>query len=429
MSDNQLTLPYEEITEVANRNFLRDNFRRSNREVYQIPFSNLEEREGFNKRIVFEDIEELAQSIKEQGLKEPLTVDVLPDGRVFIEKGHRRFKALQMIVEQGGNVDYVECYPNPKSVTELQRMTDIYTSNMHSCKLTAIEQAAVVFDLKHNFGKTSSEGIAEKLGISRQKVDMLLLIAEAPDDIKEQIKLNTMGITEACNLVRQQKKLKVQTDQEEENSHKNTAEPTPFPKDELAGEVKSLAKLQEPTTEELELQAEQNMAELLKVSDEIKVRENTIREHIGRKLSAPIIREWVHDFTNAQGEPESKDMSIELIPKNVILTEDLVSLILDTQEIDTIFVYKVGMEPVAPSVITEPVAAKEKDKYDLDRPEIVQIQNIIKLADKIEAVVNKLDCPDQTKLDLGNYVKWLQNDAAEVREWIHNNKKQNKRGS
>jgi hypothetical protein len=173
---------------------------------------------------------------------------------------------------------------------------------------------------------------------------------------------------------------------------------------------------------------EEELQELLKVSDEIKVRETTLTEHRGRKLSADVVREWVHDYMD-NGEPASKDMSETLIQKNEILDEEAISMILAAGEIDTIFLYKVGMEPVAHSVITVAPEKEEKSKYDMDREEIKQIQNIIKLADKIEAVVNKIECAgDQTKTDLGNYVKWLQNDAAEVREWIHNNKKQNKRG-
>lgn len=68
-------------------------------------------------------------------------------------------------------------------------------------------------------------------------------------------------------------------------------------------------------------------------------------------------------------------------------------------------------------------------KYDETRVEIKQIQNCIGLADKLEAIVNKLDVPEGTKTDVCNIVKWLQNDLAEVRDWCHKNKSQNKRGS
>ena len=36
-------------------------------------------------------------------------------------------------------------------------MQDIFNSNMFACKLNAVEQSAVVFDLKNNFGEISND--------------------------------------------------------------------------------------------------------------------------------------------------------------------------------------------------------------------------------------------------------------------------------
>jgi hypothetical protein len=85
---------------------------------------------------------------------------------------------------------------------------------------------------------------------------------------------------------------------------------------------------------------------------------------------------------------------------------------------------------------TVAATGKEKDendvpgakKFDESRIEIKQVQNIIRNADKIEAIVNKLDVPEGTKTDITNLVKWMQKDLEEVRNWIHSNKKENKRG-
>lgn len=431
----QLSLPYLEIKEVANRKYLRDNFKQTGRASYYIEFSKIKVRENFNKRIVFDDIVELSDSIFVHGLKDPFVLDILPDGTAYIEEGHRRQKAITRLIEKG-RVGWtaetlIEFFSNKSEVTELDRMVNQYTSNNNKKKLKPFEAAAVAYAAKFNFSEKpkSNEEVAELLGVSRQQVDNYILISSADDLLKNEMLTADMNLTECVALVKNKKKVEKQLDKVEEDSHKTNVAPTPLPKDDLAGEVKDLEKLNEPTPEELEEKAAQDLEELLKISDEIKVRDNTIREHIGRKLSAAIIREWVHERNNEQGEPESKDMSIELVTKNTILTEDTVSLILDTQEIDTIFVYKVGMEPIAASVITEPVAEKEKDKWDMDRVEIQQIQNCIKLADKLDGIVTRLDVPDGSKKDVSDIVKWLQKDLAEVRAWVHANKKQNKRGS
>lgn len=254
MNNNQLTLPYEIIDSVLGRTALRAKFKICSKESYKIPFRELLIRDGFNARRIYEDIESVVEWVKENtvdGLCEldpPLTVDTLPDGRTFICRGHRRFKAMQMAVEQGLIIDFVVCTPT-KDMSELDRVVDIYTSNMHQSKLKPVEQAEVCFSLKHNFDKISNEKIATKLNISRQKVDNLLLIAEAGDDIKNEILKGDMTFTDAVAYIRKQKSLGKQTDDSETASHKNSAPPTPFPKDMLADEVKELEELDKKAEE------------------------------------------------------------------------------------------------------------------------------------------------------------------------------------
>jgi len=231
-----------------------------------------------------------------------------------------------------------------------------------------------------------------------------------------------------------EKELKKQTDQVEEDSHKNTAPPTPFPKDALADEMKELKELEKETPEEQEQRllreknkADQEQEQLLAVSDEIKVKK--LKEHIGRKLSAHAVRVYTEDFVDEDnGEVVTLDRNEILVPKGEVITEEIVEQLKDWQGlgIDTIFVYKKGMEPIAASVITEPVAQKDKDKYDMSRPEIEKIQKAIQAGDKIAAIVSKLDVPDQTKNDLDYQVHWLVENLTFVRDWVHTNKKQNK---
>lgn len=428
---NQLTLPYEEITKIANRDYLRANFDRGAKEIYRIPIEKIQERQGFNKRIIYDGIEELADSIASNELEVPLTVDVLPCGTVYLEKGYRRYRAIMFNKNRGIKMPLVDCYINSREKTEQKRMEDIYNSNMNVAKLKPVEAAAVVFDLKNNFGKVSNEEIGKRLGISRQQVDNLLLLAEADDATKQEMLNGDLGIVEAIAYLRNQKKAKKQSEKTEEDSHKTSLSPTPEPKDALSTDLKELAELEKETPDEKELrmlkeQAAQEKAfeALLEISDEIKV--NKLNKHFGKKLSADVKKIWQEDFVD-EDNGEVVERTEMAYVKGTVIDEEVFNGIIAIPGVKTVFVYKEGCEPVAASVITEPVAEKEKDKYDKDRPEIAQIQNVIKLLDKIEAVVNKIDCPEQTKLDLAKYVQWAQKDAAEAREWIHKNKKQNKR--
>lgn len=367
-----LSLPYEEITSVLGRTAIRAKFKITSKESYKVPFADIEVRDGYNKRHVYEDMETAVEWVKANTvdgiceLDPPLMVDFLEDGRVKILRGHRRFKAMQIAIEQGLVINLVVCTPTAKDMTELDRVVDIYTSNMHQSKLKPVEQADVCFSLKHNFDKISNEEIAAKLNISRQKVDYLLLIAEAGDDIKNEILHGDMTLTDAVAYVRKQKKLDNQTDQVEEDSHKNTAGKTPFPKDMLADEKKEL--------DELDAQAEQMKAE------------QEVDEETGEvRMTNPDLKEY-----------EKKPL-------------DLVG------------------NTVANS-------GKEKDendvagakKFDESREEVAWCQNAIKLADKLEAIVEKLDVPDGTKKDVSDIVKWLQKDLDLIRDWVNKNKRQNK---
>lgn len=338
---SQLNLPYEVITEVANKSLVKSMFGKSTRESFFVELNKIQERPGFNKRIEYEEIEELAESILRNGLLEPLWLDVLPDGRVFIVRGHRRFKAFKTLVSQG-KIDedhQIEFYPTSQNMTEEFRLLDQYTSNNLQKKLKPLEQASVAYSLKHDFGdEKSNDEVATLLCVSRQKVDNLILIHNAPDDIKNQIREGNMNVSDALSFIRESKRAQKAADRIEEGYLKT---PTSLPeqKDPLQGDINDLKRL----------------------------------------------------------EQEGSDNSDEPL--------DLVGNRLPSERKQS---------------------EKEEVKYDESREEIKLVQNVIKNMDKLEAIVRKLDVPDQTKSDVNNLVEWSQRDLAEIREWVHKNKKQNK---
>lgn len=440
--DQQLSLPYEVITKdkLANRDYLRKNFSRG-KETYLIPVSSLVIRDGFNKRIVYEGLEELAESIKENGIKEPLVVDVLADGRCVIDRGHRRYKAIQLLLSKGEKIDTVECFINGRDVTEQQRMEDIFNSNMFSSKLNPVEQANTVFALKKNFGKISNEEIAKRIGVSRQQVDNLLILAGADDLTKQEIIKGNLNISDAIKSIRNSKKAQEDADQKELDANKTSASPALQEPDPLAADLKELKELEESgalTEEELQERELQRIAKeekereaIIAISDEIKVRPDTLPEHLGRKLSMPVMRTWVEDFVDeGNGEVVSIERSQVVIPKNEVVDDAMVETILAMEEaVDTIFVYQKGKEPVAKSVITVEPGEEEKGRYDESRPEIAAINNCITLCDRLEVITSKFDIPDGSKKDVADIIKWMMKDLEISREYIHVNKKQNKRGS
>lgn len=331
----QLSLPYEQITKIANRDYLRANFEKAfERVAYYIPRDKIEIRGGFNRQI-FKDIELLADLIEAHDLIEPLVVDVLADGRIQIEKGERRYRAIDLLVKRGCKKDFsvLPCYVNGPSVTELQRATDIWVSNMGRQDLHPLDQAQMAVRLKTMFGKSlSNEEIGKQLGTSRQTVDNLILIYNSDDATKDEIKNGAWGITEAVRYIRAEIKAKKDAEKKENASHQ-TSLAINTPKDPLKDELAELDELDQQA-KAITLEAE-NGAE-----------------------------------NGSTTEKPEKEL-----------------------------------------------------KYDESRPEIAQIQEIIKSADKLEMMVNRLDVPDGVKTDVAGVVYWIQKQAAELRPWIHTNKK------
>ena len=62
----ELSLPYEQITSVLGRTALRAKYKISSEEYYKVPFSDLSIREGFNKRIVYDNMEDVVKWVIEK---------------------------------------------------------------------------------------------------------------------------------------------------------------------------------------------------------------------------------------------------------------------------------------------------------------------------------------------------------------------------
>jgi len=216
MSEKSLQLPFMEIEkeEMAVRQDVRNNPEIIKaRETYKVPVASINVREGFNARKFYTGIEELADMVEANGVITPITIDVLKDGRIYVERGHRRLKALRLLRDRYleanriheflERFEYVECFVNKSSVTELDRIKALYTSN-HICPLSPVENSEVVNRMKVYYSMKHEE-IASQLGISRQSVDNYAKIAELPDDVKQGLTDNRISLNSALSIMRKLK--------------------------------------------------------------------------------------------------------------------------------------------------------------------------------------------------------------------------------
>jgi len=439
-----LSLPYAEIEKLAVRDTLRkrEDISRAGRESWFIPFSSISIRENFNTRYAYEGIIELAESLLSQGQLEPIYVDVLESGEIFIERGHRRYYAIKAIIENNmglylpdgtviRNKDTfakVECFINKSNMTEMQRILNLFGTNMHSKELKPLEQAETAWRLKYCLGEEiSNDEIASKIGVSRQTVDNMILIAKADDSIKNEIKVGNMAFTNAVALIRSQKKLKKQADEKEEEAGQSSMFVQPDPKDSLRDEVAELkaAELQAEIYRDREANKARVEAERLeRIANHLEVKEEILSQHIGKRLAADATYTWTENFADVDtGEIVPIDRINTVLKQGELLDENTIKDLVGSN-VKMVYVFK-EIIPTA-SVITEPIAEAESPRFDLSRPEMEAMQKLIQGIDKIEAIVTKLDVPDDVKKDIAFQVYWAQRNADTVREYVHKNKKQNK---
>lgn len=131
-------------------------------------------------RKVFDEtaLAELAESVKANGILQPILVRVAGNGYELIT-GERRLRAAQ----QAGlkDIPVVVMTAAPNRSLELTLI-----ENLHRSDLNAIEQAAGFQELADSFGYTQ-EQIAERAGIARASVANLMRLLSLPMEIREMV--------------------------------------------------------------------------------------------------------------------------------------------------------------------------------------------------------------------------------------------------
>lgn len=122
-------------------------------------------------------IEELAHSIREHGLLQPLVVTELPSGDYQLIAGERRWRAAR-------RAGLVTIPAVVKEASPQQQLELALIENIQRADLGAIEEARAYRALADDFGLTH-EQIAERIGKSRSLVTQMLGLLRLPADVQE----------------------------------------------------------------------------------------------------------------------------------------------------------------------------------------------------------------------------------------------------
>jgi ParB family chromosome partitioning protein len=147
-------------------------------------------RKAFKK----EELEDLAHSIRERGLLQPILARTRPDGRSFeIVAGERRWRAAQL----------AGIHEVPVVVRELsdgEALEVALIENIQRTDLNALEEARAYAQLMEQFAYTQQQ-LADSLGKSRSHIANTLRLLTLPDEVKRFIEDGSLTAGHARSLI------------------------------------------------------------------------------------------------------------------------------------------------------------------------------------------------------------------------------------
>ncbi len=140
------------------------------------------------------DLEELANSIREKGLVQPLVVRPMEDGIHYeIVAGERRWRAAQMAG--------LHRLPTViRSLSDQEALELAIIENVQRTDLNAIEEAAGYQELIGRFGYTQDE-LSQIIGKSRSHLSNMLRLLKLPDGVQKLVRSGDLSPGHARALI------------------------------------------------------------------------------------------------------------------------------------------------------------------------------------------------------------------------------------
>ena len=140
-----------------------------------------------------EALDELAESIRQVGLLQPVVVRAAGPGRYELIMGERRWRACQRagLTEIGAIV---------KQTQDDELLRDALIENLHRQQLDPLEEAAAYQQLLDDFGATHEE-LARKIGRSRPHISNTLRLLNLPPSVQQKVAAGVLSAGHARALL------------------------------------------------------------------------------------------------------------------------------------------------------------------------------------------------------------------------------------
>jgi ParB family transcriptional regulator, chromosome partitioning protein len=138
-------------------------------------------------------LEELAESIRQVGLLQPVVVRAAGPGRYEIIMGERRWRASQ-------RAGLTEIPAIVKQTQDNDLLRDALIENLHRQQLDPLEEAAAYQQLLDDFGATH-EQLAQKIGRSRPHISNTLRLLNLPPAVQKRVAAGVLSAGHARALL------------------------------------------------------------------------------------------------------------------------------------------------------------------------------------------------------------------------------------
>ena len=162
--------------------------------VLQIPLDQIDQN-PYQTRFDFqkETLAELAESIRTNGVVQPIVVRPAPDGRYVLILGERRCRASKLAGKS--TIPAIV-----RTVSDQQAAEMTIVENLQRQDLNCLEQANGFARLSQDFGLTQ-EQIGQRTGISRESVSNYMRLLKLPPMVQHYLGEGTLGFSEARVLL------------------------------------------------------------------------------------------------------------------------------------------------------------------------------------------------------------------------------------
>ena len=138
-----------------------------------------------NIREDYGNIEELMNSIVQNGVRNPVKAFTDKDGKIYLREGFRRMRAVSLALKAGKKIERIPVILDERKMSEEERTLEFLINN-DGKPFTMLEQSEVIKQLL-NFGLKVTE-VVSRTGKARGYIENLILLANAPAKIREYIK-------------------------------------------------------------------------------------------------------------------------------------------------------------------------------------------------------------------------------------------------